>query len=317
MASFFWCLALVLLFQSVYVNAVLQCKTGGRDAGSTPNAPKISDVRKRPWARLVRGKWVIVKDPNSQFRTKLVGNPPLSEAGVKAQQCCDLKCRSKVVPKANLTKAPFTSVVQILLWTQNYGIYCSGTVIAPQVVLTAKHCVDDTDDQPIQGGYIMGKYTSPGVYTVTANVKRWRYFQTCLNSTVPDYAVLYLTAPTKLPVLSLAGVLTSTAKRTVSVVGFPSVTGVPFGQMTVDTISLGNLNVDGDNYFIEQLISNPGGSGGPVISSGTGPSAGQLAVATFIAWYSDQTCPATQQLLGGPAVVGSPYNVKSLVSTVL
>lgn len=308
----FWKLLITVLHFSVYVNGAFHCMTGGREVDANIGKKERQEGMKKPLARVVDGKWVLLKDLVE------LNHPSTQQKNVSTQQCCALSCRSKIVPTSDLGRAPYRSVVHLFFWTKTRGLYCSGTIIAPQVVLTAAHCVRDTDSDPILAGFVRGKYVAPGNHTVVANVRRFRFFKPCRKVGIPDYALLLLATNPKIPVLNLIGTLKSTKMRAVSVIGFPDVEGVSsFGKMLVDTIQLGNISVNRDYYFEQQLISGHGGSGGPFYAHGSGASSGVFGVATYLILRSGITCPATQRKCGGPGVEGNPFSVKELLASIL
>ena len=107
--------------------------------------------------------------------------------------------------------AEFPSLVYIEAGNAKTGFACTGSVVAPRVVLTAAHCVENIET---------GEFTQPGEYAVAtgvANPKQARaenVFGITATHVFPsfdpgaihgDAAVLILDRPTSAPPLALAG----------------------------------------------------------------------------------------------------------------
>lgn len=107
--------------------------------------------------------------------------------------------------------AQFPSLAYIEAGNERNGFACTGTVVAPRVILTAAHCAEDVES---------GGFTQPGDYAVatgTANPKQARGEDVFAVSAVHvfpsfdpglihgDAAVLILSRPTSAPPLALAG----------------------------------------------------------------------------------------------------------------
>jgi secreted trypsin-like serine protease len=105
----------------------------------------------------------------------------------------------------------FPSLAYIEAGNAKTGFACTGTVVAPRVVLTAAHCVEDVET---------GQFTQPGEYAVATGVanpeqaRAENVFGVVATHVFPsfdpgvvhgDAAVLILSSPTSAPPLALAG----------------------------------------------------------------------------------------------------------------
>lgn len=107
--------------------------------------------------------------------------------------------------------AQFPSLAYIEAGNDRNGFACTGSVVAPRVILTAAHCVEDIES---------GRFAAPGEYAVATGVanpkqaKAENVFGVSATHVFPsfdpgaihgDAAVLILSAPTSAPPLALAG----------------------------------------------------------------------------------------------------------------
>ncbi len=105
----------------------------------------------------------------------------------------------------------FPSLAYIEAGNEHHGFACSGTVVAPRVVLTAAHCAEEIET---------GAFTKPGEYAVATNIANPKQAQGenvfgvsavhVFPSFDPgvihgDAAILILDRPTSAPPLALAG----------------------------------------------------------------------------------------------------------------
>jgi secreted trypsin-like serine protease len=106
----------------------------------------------------------------------------------------------------------FPSLVYVQATEGKHGFACTGTVVAPRIVLTAAHCVEDVEK---------GTFTPPTDYAVSTGVADPsragppNIFHIVANHVFPgfdpgvlhgDAAILVLDRPTTAPPLSMAGV---------------------------------------------------------------------------------------------------------------
>jgi trypsin len=107
--------------------------------------------------------------------------------------------------------AQFPSLAYIEAGNERHGFACTGTVVAPRVILTAAHCAEDVES---------GGFTQPGEYAVATNIANPKQasaedvFDVSAVHVFPsfdpgvihgDAAVLILSRPTSAPPLALAG----------------------------------------------------------------------------------------------------------------
>jgi hypothetical protein len=79
------------------------------------------------------------------------------------------------------TSGASQDAVVLLVYPVNDGaLECTGTLLAPNLVLTARHCVSKTSDQPVacddkgggtSGGNLTGELTASNIYIVTGNTR--------------------------------------------------------------------------------------------------------------------------------------------------
>jgi secreted trypsin-like serine protease len=109
----------------------------------------------------------------------------------------------------SITEFPFLSFIEAR--EGEHGFACTGSVVAPRVILTAAHCVDDLD----HGGLTPAKnYALATGVTSTAEAKPENIFRVTEAHVFPgfdpgtlhgDAAILILDRPTSAPLLALAG----------------------------------------------------------------------------------------------------------------
>jgi trypsin len=107
--------------------------------------------------------------------------------------------------------AQFPSLAYIEAGNKRHGFACTGTVVAPRVILTAAHCAEEVET---------GGFTKPGEYAVATNIANPKQargenvFGVSAVHVFPsfdpglihgDAAVLILSQPTSAPALALAG----------------------------------------------------------------------------------------------------------------
>jgi trypsin len=119
--------------------------------------------------------------------------------------------RASVIGGSPASIAQFPSLAYIEAGNERHGFACTGTVIAPRVILTAAHCAEDVEN---------GGFTKPGEYAVATNIANPKHasgenvFDVSAVHVFPsfdpgvihgDAAVLILSRPTSAPPLALAG----------------------------------------------------------------------------------------------------------------
>jgi secreted trypsin-like serine protease len=110
---------------------------------------------------------------------------------------------------ATIEQFPYLAYIEA--GNEHSGFACTGTVVAPRVVLTAAHCVEDVET---------GTFSKPGEYAIAigvANPKQAQpenVFEVVATHVFPsfdpgvvhgDAAVLILSRPTTVPALAIAG----------------------------------------------------------------------------------------------------------------
>jgi secreted trypsin-like serine protease len=119
--------------------------------------------------------------------------------------------QASIVGGRTSTIEEFPSLAYIEVDEGGHGFSCTGTVVAPRIILTAAHCVENLD---------RGGFTSAGDYAVAtgttnpAETAPQNVFRVADTHVFPgfdpgtlrgDAAILVLSAPTSAPVLPLAG----------------------------------------------------------------------------------------------------------------
>ena len=119
--------------------------------------------------------------------------------------------QASVIGGAPATIEQFPSLAYVEGGNGKHGFSCTGTVVAPRVVLTAGHCVEDLET---------GRFTKPAEYKVAIGVANptlaqpENVFDVVATHVFPgfdpglvhgDAAVLILSRPTSAPPLALAG----------------------------------------------------------------------------------------------------------------
>ncbi|MES3036487.1 MAG: serine protease [Bdellovibrionota bacterium] len=152
---------------------------------------------------------------------------------------------------------------------QNLGAFCSGSLVGPDLVLTAGHCIRDVKacanvrfvfgfNVPVPGKQV-SSVTSNDVYRCKSIVSRQE------NSSGADYAVIKLDRPVvgRKPLALNRKTLPKTGDP-VLVIGHP--TGLPL------KVTLGGKvrSVANPNYFVTNLDTYGGNSGSAVFSTTTG-----------------------------------------------
>ena len=119
--------------------------------------------------------------------------------------------QASIVGGQAATIEQFPSLAYIEAGNERSGFACTGTVVAPRVILTAAHCVEDVES---------GNFTKPGEFAVATGVANPKQaqpdnvFGVVATHVFPsfdpgivhgDAAVLILSRPTTAPPLALAG----------------------------------------------------------------------------------------------------------------
>ncbi len=118
---------------------------------------------------------------------------------------------ASIIGGRSATIAQFPSLAYIEAGNERHGFACTGTVVAPRVILTAAHCAEDVET---------GGFTRPGEYAVATNIANPKQasgenvFGVSAVHVFPsfdpgvihgDAAVLILSRPTSALPLALAG----------------------------------------------------------------------------------------------------------------
>ncbi len=121
------------------------------------------------------------------------------------------EAQASIIGGHGATIAEFPSLAYIEAHQGSGGFACTGTVVAPRVVLTAAHCAEDIE---------RGTFTSPGQYAVATGTTspgksvRENVFKVVETHVFPgfdpgkltgDAAILVLDRPTAAPPIALAG----------------------------------------------------------------------------------------------------------------
>lgn len=140
---------------------------------------------------------------------------------------------------------------------------CSGTLIAPQVVLTAGHCVDEFSDFEVQVGSESRTATSTAVYDWISNA------DDSVNPSLHDIGLIFLDQPITLsayPALATGELAAPGAVVTVGFMGSGEFTGDAYA---VDTTVENAASIGyGFDYQAEESLEF-GDSGGAVFAAGT------------------------------------------------
>jgi hypothetical protein len=142
------------------------------------------------------------------------------------------------------------------------GSICSGSVIAPKVVLTAGHCVDGLSSWSIVAPYANPKQTAKGVATWTEYTQTGEY----VNPNKVDVAVIVLDKAINLatyPKLAQAGLASGTKVINVGRIddGSASFSNLFFGKQV--SVKPGASWGFPKSYITDEIIQS-GDSGGPV-----------------------------------------------------
>jgi secreted trypsin-like serine protease len=128
-----------------------------------------------------------------------------------ASAAASARAHASIIGGSSATIEQLPSLAYIEAGNDRHGFACSGTVVAPRVVLTAAHCAEDVET---------GGFTKPGEYAVATNIANPRQssaenvFGVSAVHVFPsfdpgvihgDAAVLILSRPTSAPAIPLAG----------------------------------------------------------------------------------------------------------------
>lgn len=167
-------------------------------------------------------------------------------------------------PCAGLNKSP----VVVVLKTSPDGRtgLCSGTMISPNKVLTAAHCLEGASSIDI----LFGTSTEKFAYVIASSWEIHPAFTRNTNGTlVNDVGIVH--SPVSLPVPNLP-ILSSSAPQTGNIVsifgyGVSSGTADDYGQLRAGAMTIGG--VDGSNIYASYEASSSnvcaGDSGGPML----------------------------------------------------
>jgi V8-like Glu-specific endopeptidase len=166
-----------------------------------------------------------------------------------------------------------------LVWFQGGG-FCTGTVIAPTVILTAGHCVQDPID---------GFYTGPGTATAQVGatpprgmvkhaVKEWKAhpsfdpsFGSCPNAGV-DIGLIHLSAPISTPALAINTGHAPAVGTSCTAIGYGTHTErgkTTFEQKRKGTEKVAEIHAQAVGVTFGNAIADRGDSGGPLLCGTT------------------------------------------------
>jgi hypothetical protein len=149
---------------------------------------------------------------------------------------------------------------------QPVGAFCSGFLVAPQIIATAGHCINSTNVQDVR--FVFGfKMNAPGDPTTKINnsqiYKGSRIIGHELTDNGPDWALVELDRPVQdHPVVKIRTKGKIEDKSPVYVIGHPS--GLPM-KVAGGAIVRDNSNSD---FMVCNLDTYGGNSGSPVFSDG-------------------------------------------------
>ncbi len=166
----------------------------------------------------------------------------------------------------------------VVLLVHDYGSMCTGTLIAPKIVVTAKHCVRNLDNgfnYPASGFRV---YVGPSMYNTVHNV-RGASVRTYPGNGIEDQDIALLTLQSEIPasIATPYGYVVSATEDHALVMNQTQLTIIGYGESicgqtnnagvklrTEDTF-IGFYNLNGD-FATKGRGANSGDSGGPVFT---------------------------------------------------
>jgi Trypsin len=163
-----------------------------------------------------------------------------------------------------------TAYPEAVLITMDNGWICSGSVIAPRVVLTAGHCVDGHNSFSITAPYATGSDGQPQTRYASGKWTEYQSVSEFVNPNVPDLGLLFVDTPFTMPDWPTVSDRTHYGEQATNV-----------GRINNGTSSYSNLYV-GSSLTLTSMygypysygyssagVTQPGDSGGPMFLAGT------------------------------------------------
>ncbi len=166
----------------------------------------------------------------------------------------------------------------VVLISHDYGYMCTGTLIAPKVVITAKHCVRNLDNgysYPVNGFRV---YVGPTMWNTVFNT-RVSAVRTYPGTAIEDEDIALLTLTNEIPsdVATPYGYLVSTTGEGALVIEQTLLTIIGYGEsvcgqennagvkLRTEDLFLGYITAGGD-FLTQGRGANHGDSGGPIFT---------------------------------------------------